>query len=192
VSYQASNAVIAAREAGLIPGGPRLAVALVVANRANHGTGRLLASTRGLADVCAVSKDTVTAALSDLSSVLGLERLRRGNGSLPSVYRFPTVPANGTDAEVTDTFSDSVDNLLTVPANGTADRPTSERDRPTYVPANRTVGPATVRPRGTEQGSLSNRADRRGFTDPEDVPGEVSVIRRRLTMGAVPDPEGDQ
>jgi hypothetical protein len=92
MSFDATRAAWAARRAGGLEGGPRLAVALAMADLTYADTGELVAGTRGLADLCGVSQTTVVAAQRELEAAGIVERTERGIGTRPSRWRWVLAP----------------------------------------------------------------------------------------------------
>jgi DNA-binding transcriptional MocR family regulator len=92
VSFDATRAAWAARRAGGLDGGPRLLVALAMAEMTYKPTGELQAGTRGLAALCGVSHSTVTETLRDLQSAGVIECTERGLGSRPTRWRWRLEP----------------------------------------------------------------------------------------------------
>ena len=88
MSFDATRATWAARRAGALCGGPRLLVALALADQTFGDTGEAVAGTRGLATLCGVSQPTVTATLRDLQAAGVIECTQRGIGSRPSRWRW--------------------------------------------------------------------------------------------------------
>ena len=92
MSFDATRAVWAARDAGALEGGASLLVALALADRADRRTGELLAGTRGLAARLALSHTTVTAALRDLQKAGALEVVVKGRGKRPTLWKWTLEP----------------------------------------------------------------------------------------------------
>jgi DNA-binding transcriptional MocR family regulator len=151
MSLAASRAVWQARRAGVLCGRERLLVALAIADQAQQPSGEVQTTSRALARLCGVSKDTVTAALHDLTLAGMVERKERGNGGKPSRFIFSaSVPPDRTDAEISTHEDNPVFNGASVPLNGTVgrSRPSDASPRPSGV------DPATVRHQGTESSDL--------------------------------------
>lgn len=96
MSFDATRAVWAARDSGALVGGPRLLVALAMADRAAKDSGNLVAGTRGLAARCGVSQPTVLDTQRQLEAAGVIERTERGIGTRPSRWRWLLAPPSTT------------------------------------------------------------------------------------------------
>ena len=92
MSFDATRAAWSARRAGGLDGGPRLLVALAMAEMTYKGTGELQTGARSLAALCGVSHHTVIDTQRALEAAGVIERTERGLGSRPSRWRWRLEP----------------------------------------------------------------------------------------------------
>lgn len=185
VSFDATRAAWAARDAGAIPGGSVLVVALAMADRADRATGELVAGSRGLAARLGVSQGTAWRATHALVLAGVIEPAEPARGTRPTRWRWllapppltgsPTVVDNSGQRRATDTQ-----------ANG------QRRE----IEAQRRATDTLVTRGGSETSTtrITNAAcscglppNHRGpcsqsLTDPADVSARVATVREALDV----------
>lgn len=168
MSFDATRSAWAARDAGAIEGGPRLLVALALADMTYQATGEAVAGTRGLSARCGVGLSTTTAALRELEVGGVIERTERGQGSRPSRWRWvlappPPPPPTGS--------AQGVDNLGPRTATGTPARAAEN--------ANGSRRTATGTPAFPYGNNYQDQEISR-VCDPAEVPERVAELRERM------------
>ena len=182
MSFDATRAAWAARDAGAIEGGPRLLVALAMADRAHNGTGELTAGTRGLAALCGVSNPTVTATLRGLMSAGIVERTERGIGTRPSRWRWVLAPPPTGLAQAVDNGTQRA--TSTTQANTLRAKSNRQRAKSDALACKSTT---QNQDQGVNQGESAGCEHEhelppalRGGVDPSEVPERVAALREAL------------
>ena len=179
MSFDATRAAWAARRAGGLDGGPRLLVALAMAEMTYKPTGELQAGTRGLAALCGVSQPTVVATQRVLEAAGVIERAERGTGSRPSRWRWKLEPP-----PVSAPPGDNPDQRATSKAPAT----NGESAKPIWRATSKAVAlnleseyQDQVYTRVTRANGADLPAHLRDGVDPEVVPERVAALRDALS-----------
>ena len=180
MSFDATRAVWAARRSGDLEGGPRLLVALAMADLTYQDTGEAVAGTRGLATVCGMSHSTVTAALRELEGGGVIERVQRGGGSRCSRWRWVLAPPpqrypHGALEAVDNSDQRAKSVTLTVPESNA--KPSQRAASVTPALLLRNDYQDQVYPRVSEADPPAHLRD---GVDPDDVRERVTALREAL------------
>ena len=185
MSFDATRSVWAARASGFLDGGPRLLVALAMADRARQGTGEFQAGTRGLSAVCGVSQGTVTAAQRDLLKAGAVECTERGLGTRPSRWRWKLMPPPPATAlpHVGDNSGQRV-------MSGAQGRGLARQNA--ALARHIESGSASPRKRNQDQGvNQCENGRAHDLTEPAEIPEHVATLRDAMGgRPAVPDNGG--
>jgi DNA-binding transcriptional MocR family regulator len=199
MSFDATRATWAARDAGAIEGGPPLYVALALADRAQKDSGELQAGTRALAARLGMSRSTVTHALRELEAAGVVEATQRGCGTRATRWRWLLAAPHTASTHHVDNGTQRYPNgtqaeELAVPKNGqrTGREPLEDREsnetRTRYLNQGKNQTAARV------ETDLPEHL--RDGTDPAEVPERVAELREALggrwRRGAPPNPPRDE
>ena len=182
MSFDATRAAWAARRVGGIEGGPRLLVALAMAEMTYTPTGELQAGTRGLAALCGVSHSTVTATQRELEAAGVIECAERGLGTRPTRWRWVLAPPPTASAPLVDNGDQRATSVTLDDHAGNA----KGAQRATSVTLARHLGNNYQEP-GIYQGDRAGCENEhelppalRGGVDPAEVPAHVAELREAL------------
>ena len=192
MSFDATRAVWAARDAGAIEGASTLLVALAMADRADKGTGELVAGVRGLSARLGLGRSTANDAVHALTAAGVVEPVALGRGTRPTRWRFLLAAP-----PLTTPLSPHVDNDTLRPDAVTlasVRRPEFDTLRPASVPlasggrnetstTRITNGDTRVTSRpvcGCGLGRNHRGPCAQTMTSPAEVPGRVATVREAL------------
>jgi hypothetical protein len=199
VSFDANRAVWAARDAGELEGGPRLLVALAMADRAHNGSGEFQAGIAGLAHLLGLGRSTVVREARGLQASGFVEVTRPGMGTRPTRWRWLLEPPAQRSQIGTETASAHPgDNNAQSSQPGTlTDSLRSPKARqPSHMGTIAVPTGTQTRTRVYNQGDAAAEngdaapekppAHLRNGVDPSEVPGRVAALRDALTAPRPP------